>query len=147
MYYYLVVWKLIWYSRCTKLTNAQFISFCASFLGNWFADGGGGLWWWWGPSEVVPQAVLLAPFLPPPCRQTNQTAKSITLQLKKLPNKPKLPEKSIAKGTTDPRQWVFWLIQHLSFKQKLQQVLKSGSNSKLILFGKGREFHFDKSMY
>ena len=30
-------------------------------------------------------SLLLAPFLPPPCRQTNQTAKSITLQLKTLP--------------------------------------------------------------
>ena len=49
--------------------------------------------------------------------------------------------KNIAIGTTDPRQLVLWLVQHLYFKAEAKQVLKSFTKISLALFGKGRGIH------
>ena len=109
MHYYLVLWKPIWYSRCTKLTNAQFISFCASFLGNWFADGGGDQARFLKP----PTGSLPAATMPP--NQPNCKINYTSIKKNSQTNL-NCQKKNIAKGTMDPRQWVFWLIQHLLFK-------------------------------
>ena len=59
-------------------------------------------------------------------------------------------ETIIAKGTTDPRHWVLWLIQQLYFNAEASMPLKSWSNFSLVLCCEGQEnpcYNFNKSMY
>ena len=47
----------------------------------------------------------------------------------------------IAKGTTDPRHWKLWLIQHLQFEAEASTSFGILIKLKLTFFGKGQKVH------
>ena len=48
---------------------------------------------------------------------------------------------NIANGTTDPRHWALYLIQHLKFKAEASTSFGILTKLKLTFFGKGRKVH------